>query len=312
MRKGSLTLVVLMTGLVWLGAQQPAPETNVIADVRAAIAEDDFEGAEQILDQYRTADGTTLKAIAALSWLGRGALAADKLDRAEQYALEAYDLAVAELDGRSPDEDRDLEIGLGAAIEVQAHVQARRGARSDAVYFLRREIDTYGDSVLHKRIQKNINLLSLEGQVAPAIEAAEHLGRPAPSAEELDGKVVILFFWAHWCPDCKAESPILATLLDKYRSQGLEIVAPTQRYGFIGRRRDVGSDEELQHIHKTRDSDYAFLRDEAVPVSEASHKRYGVSTTPTVVLVDRQGIVRLYHPGQMTEAELEAAIRPLL
>ena len=98
-------------------------------------------------------------------------------------------------------------------------------------------------------------------------------------------------------------------MLDKYRSQGLEIVAPTQRYGFIGRRRDVGPDEELQHILETRDSDYGFLRDEAVPVSEASHKRYGVSTTPTVVLVDRLGIVRLYHPGQMTEAELEAAIR---
>jgi hypothetical protein len=37
-----------------------------------------------------------------------------------------------------------------------------------------------------------------------------------------------------------------------------------------------------------------------------------VSSTPTVVLVDRQGIVRLYHPGRLTGEELEQKLRPLL
>ena len=311
MRRSWFAVFVLAAAVVSLGAQTPQ-ETTVIADVRAAIAEGDFEQGEQILNEYQAANGTTPKAIAALSWLGRGALAADELDRAEQYAIDAYDLAKATLEGRSPDEDRDLEIGLGAAIEVQAHVQAQRGERSDAVYFLRQEFEAYGDTVLHKRIQKNINLLSLEGQQAPGLEASEYLGRPAPSAEDLKGKVAVLFFWAHWCPDCKAQSPILAKMLEKYGSQGLEIVAPTQRYGFIARRRDVGADEELQHIRKILNTEYEFLRDGAVPVSEASHKQYGVSTTPTLVLVDREGIVRLYHPGQMSEEALEAAIRLLL
>ena len=35
-------------------------------------------------------------------------------------------------------------------------------------------------------------------------------------------------------------------------------------------------------------------------------------TTPTIVVADRKGVVRLYHPGKMTLAELEAAIKPLL
>ena len=60
------------------------------------------------------------------------------------------------------------------------------------------------------------------------------------------------------------------------------------------------------------DDAYPFLRAEAVPVNEENHKRYGVSTTPTLVVLDRQGIVRLYHPGMMTAGELEAAITPLL
>ena len=44
----------------------------------------------------------------------------------------------------------------------------------------------------------------------------------------------------------------------------------------------------------------------------ANHDKYGVSTTPTIVIVDRQGAVRLYHPGQMTEEALDAKLRPLL
>jgi hypothetical protein len=71
-------------------------------------------------------------------------------------------------------------------------------------------------------------------------------------------------------------------------------------------------DAELAHIAQVRDQHYAFLRDEAVPVSDANHKRYGVSTTPTLVVLDRQGIVRLYHPGTMAGADLEKVIAPLL
>jgi thioredoxin-related protein len=68
----------------------------------------------------------------------------------------------------------------------------------------------------------------------------------------------------------------------------------------------------LQHIARVRDQYYAFLREEAVPVTEVNHSRYGVSTTPTLVLVDRRGIVRLYHPGTMTADQLPPPIRPLL
>jgi thioredoxin-related protein len=42
----------------------------------------------------------------------------------------------------------------------------------------------------------------------------------------------------------------------------------------------------------------------SVPVSEANFQRFGASTTPTLVLIDRQGIVRLYHPGAMPYQQL--------
>ena len=65
-------------------------------------------------------------------------------------------------------------------------------------------------------------------------------------------------------------------------------------------------------MQSVRDKYYPFLAGVPVPVSAANHQRYGVSSTPTLVILDRQGIVRLYHPGQMTEDELEAQLRPLL
>jgi hypothetical protein len=102
-------------------------------------------------------------------------------------------------------------------------------------------------------------------------------------------------------------------MLDRYGKNGLAIIAPTQRYGYTVRRTlPAAPDEERRHIEQVRDTSYPFLRNEPVPVSETNHTIYGVSTVPTLVLVDRRGIVRLYHPGNMTEEELRAAIEPLL
>lgn len=315
-RVGSV-IAAMFTGIGTVAAQIP---TTIVNDVRTAIActawpcspKPDLSGGEALLTQYRAAHGTTSEALEALSWLGRAALAGNQLDKASAYAAETYALAVAALKQRTLDDDARLEIALGAAIEVQAQARVARGQRSDAVYFLRRELDTFRDTPLHRRIQKNLHLLSLEGQPAPALEDGDVLGRPVPRVEELKGRVALLFFWAHWCPDCKAQAPILSKLLDRYRNDGLIVVAPTQRYGYTVRRSPASPDEELRYIAQIRDTSYPFLRDAPVPVSEANHTRYGVSTTPTLVLVDRRGTVRLYHPGNMTEEELSAAIESVL
>lgn len=308
--RGLAGIVALMLVAGTVG--QAGQTRSVIADVRAAIAQQDFARGENLLEAYRSAHGVTAEMLEALSWLGRGALAARQWDKAEAYAKQTYDLALSALKGRSVDQEPHLPIALGAAIEVLAHVSAERGARTEAVYFLTRELETYKDTSLSKRIQKNIHLLSLEGTAAPALDLSEHLGPEPPTLDALKGQVVFLFFWAHWCPDCKIQGPILARLVAKYGAQGLTVLAPTQRFGFVAGGQTAGPNEEARYIDQVRRTSYSVLADQPVPLSATNHERYGVSTTPTLVLVDRDGIVRLYHPGRMTEEELEPLVRRLV
>jgi thiol-disulfide isomerase/thioredoxin len=160
--------------------------------------------------------------------------------------------------------------------------------------------------------ETTIDSVSLEGVRAPRLDGRLHIGPRVPNLDELKGKVVLLFFWAHWCTECRAESATIAKLLERYRSQGLVIIAPTQRYGVVEGGRPAPPDKELRHIIQVRDAHYGFLRNEAVPIGEANHKAYGAESIPLHVLIDREGIVRYYHPGRMSEEELEGPIRGLL
>lgn len=67
-----------------------------------------------------------------------------------------------------------------------------------------------------------------EGASRPAVSLVTQTidGRPI-RLEDLRGKVVVLDFWATWCPPCRQEIPHLVRLAEKYRDRGLEIVALT-------------------------------------------------------------------------------------
>ncbi len=283
---------------------------GIVADVRASLSDGNFPQAEALISKYRVERGVTPEMIAASSWLGRAALAAKQFDQAGKYAAATKKMVLAQLLTAKLDANPDayLPIALGAAIEVAGQSLAARGQRAEAVEYLQQELATYRGTSIRTRIQKNLNLLSLEGKPAPALEMKTFLGPKSAPLASLKGKPVLLFFWAHWCSDCKHEVEIVAQLKQQYAAKGLVVIGPTQHYGYAEAGRDVGPEEELAYIEKIRKQFYAPLFDMPAPVSEENFRNYGASTTPTLVLIDRKGMVNLFHPGNLTLDELKARI----
>jgi thiol-disulfide isomerase/thioredoxin len=306
------SLAIAALGLVVSCTTHIAPPEELIASVREHSARGDFAGGERVVADYRAAGGAVPVALEALSVLAQGAAAAKQGEKAQALARETYDLAGQALKGRKLDDEPRLPVALGRAIEILAQASAGQGMRTEAIGFLEREIRTYGNTSIEKRIQKNINLLTLEGTQAPELDLSDSLGNAPPTLASLNGKVVLMFFWAHWCADCKAQGPILASLKNRYGPQGLTIVAPTQRYGYVAGGATAAPEVETPYIGEVRRTYYPMLAGLPIPLSEQNHRRYGVSSTPTLVLVDRAGVIRLYHPGRMPEAELEPLVRRLV
>jgi thiol-disulfide isomerase/thioredoxin len=163
-----------------------------------------------------------------------------------------------------------------------------------------------------ERIRKNANLLSLEGKPAPALDERDWLGLKPPSLASLRGRPVLLFFWAHWCSDCKGEAPLIADLQKIYGPKSLAVIGPTKFYGYTATSDDASPAVEKPYIDTVRGQFYRMLPNMPVPLSAANFQAYGASTVPTIVLIDAGGIVRLYHPGVMPEAELAAKIQAVL
>jgi thiol-disulfide isomerase/thioredoxin len=298
---------------VLLSAATPlAQASDLVTAVRAATGAKDWPRAESLVTDHRAARGVTSESILAVSWLGRGALAERRWDAAEVFARQAQREASTFLRGRGVDSDTFIPNAVGNAIDVIAQVQVERGQRSEAVAYVTQQIRAYRGSSIEKRLQKTINLYTLVGTTAPALDLSEFIGAKPPALATFKGRPVLLFFWAHWCADCKAQAPILTTLYNRYKDQGLALVAPTQRFGYVAGGATAAPADEKKYIEQVRAEYYPVLAGVPIPLVAANHLRYGVSSTPTIALLDRQGIVRLYNPGRMTEEALEAEIRKVI
>jgi len=193
-----------------------------------------------------------------------------------------------------------------------AQVMAEKGQQAQATAMLRAALTRYGAASIAPRLQKNLNLLVFVGHPAPALQSAEFVGPKPPTLASLKGSPVLLFFWAHWCLDCKAEIPIIARLRQEFTPAGLVVIGPTQYYGYAAQGADAAPAQEKAYIESVRQRYYSPLLDMPVPLSKQNFKTYGASTTPTLVVLNRAGQVAMYHPGAMPYNELRAAIEKVV
>jgi thiol-disulfide isomerase/thioredoxin len=285
---------------------------GVVEDVRGALAQNSLPAAQAELNSYRAQNGVTPEYVEAYSWLARAALSNGDYDQATAYAKQTKTLALEQLKQRPLDAEPHLATGLGAAIEVESQGLAARGQRAQAVAILQAALRTYGSTSIRARLQKNLNLLGFEGRPAPALRAEQFLGSKPPLLAGLKGSPVLLFFWAHWCGDCKAEAPILTQLRSEFAPRGLTVLGPTRLYGYTAQVEHASPSDEIAYIDAVRHRFYGGLLDMPVPISKYNFDEYGASTTPTLVLLDRTGKVAMYHPGALPYDQLKAEIEKVV
>lgn len=138
------------------------------------------------------------------------------------------------------------------------------------------------------------------GAAAPALEAPVLHGATSLGGEPLShlslaklrGRVVLVDFWASWCPPCRAEMPILKALSARF---------PRERFTVVGA--SVEPPEDAR----------AFAAKEALPWpvvdAQGAAAAWSVSSLPHLFLVDGAGVLRGQWLGQVPLETLEAAVR---
>lgn len=277
---------------------------DLVRIVRLKISAGDLATCVAMAEDYKKTTGVDEEYLNAIGWIARGA---EMLGR-QELAREA----VAELHRALPSETPDRLTPFGAAIEVEGRLLARSEGRGAAIRYFDEQLARAKAPSLRSRIRKNINLLSMEGQVAPEIATADFTGVAPSTLASLRGKPVLLFFFAEWCGDCKGQAPALARVWEKYKARDLAMIAVTRLYSVPTDEKPMTPAEEKAQVAKVWAESYKGLEDVPVAISTDSMVRYGASATPTFALVDRKGVVRLYSPTRLSEAELTRRIDEVL
>lgn len=115
------------------------------------------------------------------------------------------------------------------------------------------------------------------GQTAPNFELAANDGSKV-SLESLKGNSAVLIFWSPYCSSCKEEAPAINQLVAEFKEKGVKVVGINVGES-IARTQEGIDDFEIK---------YTVARDLGALVA----KSYGVIGTPTVIFLDRKGIVR--------------------
>lgn len=118
---------------------------------------------------------------------------------------------------------------------------------------------------------------------------------------EWQGQVVLVNFWAPWCPPCRKEMPALMELQEKYAARGLAVVGVT-----------IDTRENAQNFADSLGINFPILIGEEGGLELAQTLGNKVGALPYTVVLDRRGRAVYTHRSEITLQQAEQAILPLL
>jgi len=141
----------------------------------------------------------------------------------------------------------------------------------------------------------------VENSVFPDFQATDLDGKPM-SLANFKGKIVMVDFWATWCPPCRAEAPNIAGVYQKYHDQGFEIIGISLDH--------PGDQDKLISFTKENKMPWGEYYDGAEGPMKIARK-YGINSIPTSFLIDGNGKIIAAGPALRGEG-LEPLVKKAL
>lgn len=151
------------------------------------------------------------------------------------------------------------------------------------------------------RLRENISLGSLAGKNIREGDIVPEIALPGPGGDtlrlsSLRGKVVLVDFWAAWCPPCREENPNLVRLYDQYHYLGFDIFQVSL---------DMRKEDWTEAIRNDRTGRWKHVSDLKYRDSEVV-KKFGLTEIPANYLIDRDGrVIGINLRGALLEKKLE-------
>ncbi len=138
------------------------------------------------------------------------------------------------------------------------------------------------------------------GAYRPAFELKDIEGK-LRNMDEWNGKVLLVNFWATWCPPCKREMPAFIELHNEYEKKGFEIIGIA-----------LDDKDSVQDFVNTLGVNYPVLTAENNGL--ALSRAYGnhIGALPFSVFIDRAGIIQFVKVGEISKQQVIDVIKPLL